>query len=131
MSNANGLIVMRAALGCAALGCAALGPWSQGRAETIEVSPDPCPAPVDAPIIVGGGDVLAVDLNPGRRAADNVTVFYDEAVEGWARRRLFARFAVTLEDETPRVSPSLDQSSLDQSSLDQSALDQPGPCPAK
>ncbi len=70
---------------------------SKVRAETLIVEPDPCPAPA-AVYVIGAGDVLAVDLNPGREAAEGVLVFYSatapHGATGWARRRLFSRFAL-------------------------------------
>ncbi|MEL6213707.1 MAG: hypothetical protein AAFY22_06550 [Pseudomonadota bacterium] len=68
---------------------------ANGDARTFRAASSPCAAPADLPpLVISGSDVIAVDLNPGRLAADDVLVIYDSRFDGWASRRLFARFVL-------------------------------------
>lgn len=68
---------------------------ASGDAKTYRVSSQKCALSANAPIVLApDGSVIATDLNPGRLAADDVLVIYDSRYDGWASRRLFARFVL-------------------------------------
>jgi len=82
------------------------------HAETITVGPDLCPA-LAMMTIIARGNIEAVDLNAGRRVADGVVIFYDRRLEGWASRRLFARFMLAPETGLPQeYDPKYDRGSI-------------------
>ncbi len=65
-----------------------------GDAKTYVVRANECPRPADMTIVITGDDVMAVDLNRGRAAAEDILIIYDRRYDGWASQRLFARFVL-------------------------------------
>ncbi|MEL7486071.1 MAG: hypothetical protein AAGJ87_02520 [Pseudomonadota bacterium] len=72
-----------------------------GDAKTYTVRANDCVRTADAPLVIAGGDVVAVDLNRGRATAQDVLIIYDRQYDGWASQRLFARFALDPESGAP------------------------------
>ncbi len=64
---------------------------SAAQAETIVLSPDPCPAAAELPLIIDLGDVELFNEQP-EAALGRVLVIYPPVREGWASARILMRF---------------------------------------
>ena len=87
-----------------------------GDAKTYTVRSNDCARTADLPLIIAGGDVVAVDLNRGRATSQNVLVIYDSRYDGWASQRLFARFA--LDPQSARSLGESDATSFEERRLE-------------
>ena len=65
-----------------------------GDARTYTVRSNDCAKSATLPLVIAGGNVVAVDLNRGRAFAEDVVVIYDRRYDGWASQRLFSRFVL-------------------------------------
>ncbi|MFN3960004.1 MAG: hypothetical protein ACK4NP_08835 [Parvularculaceae bacterium] len=61
------------------------------RAETVILSPDPCPAAAEQPLIIDLGDVELFNRDP-EVALGRILVVYPPLREGWASARILMRF---------------------------------------
>lgn len=72
---------------CVAFSAAA----SAAQAETIVLSPDPCPAAAEQPLVIDLGDVELFNEQP-EASLGRIFVIYPPVREGWASARILMRF---------------------------------------
>lgn len=77
-----------------------------GDAKTYTVRSNDCVEGATLPLVIAGGNVVAVDLNQGRAVAKDIIVIYDRRYDGWASQRLFSRFALDPETGAQLAAPS-------------------------
>gem|GEM_PF-6972227 len=65
-----------------------------GDAKTYTVRSNDCAKSATLPLVIAGGNVVAIDLNRGRAVAEDVIIIYDRRYDGWASQRLFSRFVL-------------------------------------